>query len=125
MHVREERERLGLDVDIEVASEAGDDALARGGHEVRLEVAREALHDVDGEERQRDQPEHDDVAADEDVVHHRLDEPGGEPLHRRYHERQERAEDEHRDVRPEVGDEPAVGRERADHRGGDSASSRR
>ena len=123
--VGEERERHGLDVRVELAAQARHDPLAGGGHQVRLEVAREALDDVHREERERDQLQHDRVAPDEDIVHHRLDEPRREALHRRDDERQAAPEEQDRDVRAEVGEEAAVGTERQPHAPARAATSRR
>jgi len=104
----EERQRHPLQVRVEVATQARDHALADRGHQVGLAVAGQPLGRVGGEEQQRDDPEHRLVAPDEYAVHGRLDEPGDRALHRGDDHREQRADDQRGQVRPQVGDEAPV-----------------
>ena len=108
----EERQRHALDVDIEVAPQRGHDLLADRCHEIGLQVTGDALDDVGGEERQRDQLQHEQVALDEDVVHGRLHQPGDGAVHGRDQQGEQGADDQHRAVRPHVGQQPPIGTER-------------
>ncbi len=111
MAIREERQRHRLDVPVERATQRRDDALADGGHEIGLAVARHAFHHVRTEQQEGDQRQHRDVAPDEDAVHGRLHQPGDRALHRRHHKRKRTAEQQNRQVGLEMDEQPAVDRD--------------
>ena len=76
----EEGQRHALDVGVQLAADAGDDALAHRRHQVGLAEAAPALQQVHAEQGERQELEHEDVALEEDVVHGGLDQPGRQAL---------------------------------------------
>ena len=75
------RQRHALDVRVQLAPDARDDALAdRRPSGTDWPKRPMPLSDVRAEERERIELEHQHVALDEDVVHRGLDEPGDEAL---------------------------------------------
>ena len=67
----EEGERHALDVGVELAADAGDDALAHRRHQVGLAEAADALEQVGAEQGEGMSLSMMHVALEEDVVHAR------------------------------------------------------
>ncbi len=111
----EERQRHPLDVRVERVAQGGDHALADGGHQIGLAVAREPLDQVGPQQQQGNDLEHVLVPADEDVVERGLDQPGDRALHPGHDERQQRAQHQHGEVRPHERQQATVDEQDVSH----------